>query len=169
VRTIDELESILLTTDGKGIAAKKAVLTELLVELDNKVLRIYEIENQFVIEEKAHWAVIQQRNRLREIVKLLSKELGYLVKIFEPLEAVGGLPVPGYPTLHGARKALAEAQQCPFCNVALKPSIALAQTWVAGAPDFIGETYPSIQTMSPGGPGKVINCMKCPECGYSTT
>ena len=26
-----------------------------------------------------------------------------------------------------------------------------------------------IVTMSPGGPGKLISCLKCPQCGWSVT
>lgn len=59
--------------------------------------------------------------------------------------------------------------RCPKCNVPLAPGKAIRQTWTAGAPDFIGDANPSIQTMSPGGPGKLIDCLKCPDCGWSTT
>ena len=40
---------------------------------------------------------------------------------------------------------------------------AIAQT-VSGRPDFHGG---EVVTMSPGGPGQLINCMKCSRCGHS--
>ncbi|KKW09808.1 MAG: hypothetical protein UY48_C0053G0010 [Candidatus Gottesmanbacteria bacterium GW2011_GWB1_49_7] len=46
------------------------------------------------------------------------------------------------------------------------------QTWVRGIPDFLGEpdnTQNLVQTMHAGGPGKLIHCLKCPNCGYSVT
>ena len=44
--------------------------------------------------------------------------------------------------------------------------------WVRGIPDFLGEpdnTQNLVQTMHAGGPGKLIHCLKCPNCGYSVT
>ena len=44
------------------------------------------------------------------------------------------------------------------------------QTWVAGIPDFIGDrTDTRCQTLHTGGSGKIGQCLKCPECGYSVT
>ena len=60
---------------------------------------------------------------------------------------------------------------CKHCHhergiwVQMKPGKAIEQTWVCGIPDFPGQTVGV--TMSPGGPGKLIDVMKCPECGYS--
>lgn len=45
---------------------------------------------------------------------------------------------------------------CPRCNVPMKPGIALAQTYHARG-----------MTHYPGGPGKVVECWKCPKCGGS--
>jgi hypothetical protein len=33
-----------------------------------------------------------------------------------------------------------------------------------GYPDFIGG---KCVTLSPGGPGRIVTCWKCPKCGYS--
>ena len=57
--------------------------------------------------------------------------------------------------------------RCPKCKTLLHPGIALAQTWTSGTPDFHGETRG--MTFSPGGPGKLINCYKCYDCGWSMT
>lgn len=54
----------------------------------------------------------------------------------------------------------------PGCGAPLEPGVALAQTAV-GAPDFAGDARPV--TLSPGGPGKLTPCLKCPRCGYSMT
>lgn len=37
-----------------------------------------------------------------------------------------------------------------------------------GMPDFIGDTGANaVCTMSPGGPGRLIDCLKCADCGWS--
>lgn len=58
--------------------------------------------------------------------------------------------------------------QCPKCNTEMQPGKAIQQTWTGGTPDFIGKPE-TIVTMSPGGPGKLIDCEKCPSCGFSVT
>lgn len=58
---------------------------------------------------------------------------------------------------------------CAKCEVEMVPGTALEQTWTAGTPDFIGDRSPCLQTMSPGGPGKLVPCLKCPACGRSVT
>jgi hypothetical protein len=54
---------------------------------------------------------------------------------------------------------------CKRCNTQLQPGIAIEQTW-AGYPDFVGG---EVVTLSPGGPGRVVTCWKCPKCGHSVT
>jgi hypothetical protein len=56
---------------------------------------------------------------------------------------------------------------CRKCNVEMQPGVALGQTFVGGMPDFPGEAHST--TFSPGGPGKMIDCLKCPKCGRSVT
>lgn len=55
--------------------------------------------------------------------------------------------------------------RCQCCQTELKPGIAMQST-VTGISDFIGG---ECVTLSPGGPGKVIDCLKCPQCGYSVS
>lgn len=55
---------------------------------------------------------------------------------------------------------------CAKCKIPMKPSKAIKQTYVGGTPDFPGKPE-TIVTMSAGGPGKLIDCLKCPECGKS--
>lgn len=55
--------------------------------------------------------------------------------------------------------------KCRRCDVQMVDGLALAQTLVPGAPDFIGDTEAS--TYSVGGPGELIDCWKCPSCGHS--
>jgi hypothetical protein len=55
---------------------------------------------------------------------------------------------------------------CPTCHIKLKKGIAIEQTYT-GIPDFFGSK--EIVTISPGGNGKLIPCLKCPKCGYSIT
>jgi len=54
---------------------------------------------------------------------------------------------------------------CPKCRGQLRPGKATGQTLSSGLPDLGGD----IVTMSPGGPGTLIDCMKCPSCGWSRT
>lgn len=49
----------------------------------------------------------------------------------------------------------------------MQPGLAMGQTATPGVPDFPGDREAS--TMSIGGPGKLMTCMKCPECGWSVT
>lgn len=56
---------------------------------------------------------------------------------------------------------------CKRCGGIMRPGIAMGQTWSAGIPDFPGQD--TCVTMSPGGPGRVIDCMKCEACGWSQT
>lgn len=49
----------------------------------------------------------------------------------------------------------------------MRPGIATGQTYRGGLPDFPGDKHAS--TFSAGGPGKVINCRKCQDCGWSVT
>jgi hypothetical protein len=56
---------------------------------------------------------------------------------------------------------------CRKCGGAMNPGIATGQTYTAGAPDFPGDRH--AVTMSAGGPGVVIDCMKCHACGWSVT
>ena len=55
---------------------------------------------------------------------------------------------------------------CRRCGAKMRPGIALAQTLTAGDPDFHGS---DVVTLSHGGPGTVIDCMKCSACGWSVT
>lgn len=56
---------------------------------------------------------------------------------------------------------------CVKCGATMVSGIAIEQTYTSGMPDWPGDEPDAVVTMSPGGPGKVINCMKCPECGHS--
>ncbi len=45
------------------------------------------------------------------------------------------------------------------------PGIAMGQTYTAGMPDFPGDK--DATTFSAGGPGVVVEAMKCTQCGWS--
>lgn len=60
-------------------------------------------------------------------------------------------------------KSNMETLLCRRCGGLMKPGIALEQTYT-GSPDFPGG---EVVTMSPGGPGRLVECMKCRECGWS--
>lgn len=55
--------------------------------------------------------------------------------------------------------------KCQKCGGEMNPGKALAQTFKAGSKDFPGDRYAS--TFSAGGPGKLVNCLKCQDCGHS--
>lgn len=59
------------------------------------------------------------------------------------------------------------SEQCPKCRLSLVPGLAILQTYTTSIPDFIGEDRGI--TVSPGGPGRLAECLKCPGCGYSKT
>lgn len=54
---------------------------------------------------------------------------------------------------------------CAKCGIQLVPGRAIENTAVGGAPDF--DESDMVVTMHVGGPGKMIDCLKCPGCGYS--
>ena len=54
-------------------------------------------------------------------------------------------------------------ERCRRCGGRMKPGIALEQTYT-GSTDFPGG---EVVTMSPGGPGRLVECRKCRECGWS--
>ena len=60
---------------------------------------------------------------------------------------------------------MADINICPKCAVILTKGQAIVQTYI-GTPEWKGA---EAVTMSVGGPGKLIDCMKCPQCGYSVT
>ncbi len=49
------------------------------------------------------------------------------------------------------------------CDGEMQPGAAIRQTYT-GSPDFPGG---HVVTMSPGGPGQLVPCLKCKKCGYS--
>ena len=56
---------------------------------------------------------------------------------------------------------------CRKCGAQMHEGKATQQTFVAGIKDFPSDDYAS--TYSAGGAGVIIECMKCPSCGYSVT
>lgn len=58
--------------------------------------------------------------------------------------------------------------KCKHCDVEMVPGQALQNTLVT-YPDFIGEKPGRGCTVSREGPPVLVECLKCPECGYSVT
>lgn len=58
---------------------------------------------------------------------------------------------------------IADVARCAKCNTPMQPGIAIEQTFT-GSPEFQSS---AVVTMSPGGPGKLVECLKCPHCGWS--
>lgn len=59
------------------------------------------------------------------------------------------------------------ADPCRKCGGTMKQGKALAQTYVGGMPDFEDDDHST--TFSAGGSGKMVDCMKCEDCGWSIT
>lgn len=53
----------------------------------------------------------------------------------------------------------------PNCSGSMQPGKAIQETFT-GSSDFPGG---EVITLSAGGPGKLIDCLKCNVCGYSVT
>lgn len=72
----------------------------------------------------------------------------------DPTLSGGGINDRGVDTL---------PRRCRRCNGLMKGGVAMQET-LTGTPDFPGG---AISTVSPGGPGRLIPCVKCVRCGYS--
>jgi len=55
---------------------------------------------------------------------------------------------------------------CRKCGAEMQPGKAVMQTFT-GIGDFRDRDEPV--TLSRGGPGKLIDCWKCPACGWSVS
>ena len=65
---------------------------------------------------------------------------------------------------------MATNDPCRKCGGEMRAGIAIAPTVVMGTPDFPGNTAESQgQTLSYGGPGRLVDCAKCAACGWSVT
>jgi hypothetical protein len=53
---------------------------------------------------------------------------------------------------------------CKECKTPMTSGIALMQTYT-GIGDF--HDNDAVSTLSPGGPGQIASCWKCPACGWS--
>jgi hypothetical protein len=53
----------------------------------------------------------------------------------------------------------------PKCNGDMLPGVAIGQTFT-GIADFPGC---KVVTVSQGGPGKIVQCLKCNACGHSVS
>lgn len=52
---------------------------------------------------------------------------------------------------------------CLRCDGTMAEGVAIQET-LTGVPDFPGG---AVATVSPGGPGRLVSCLKCVKCGYS--
>lgn len=56
-------------------------------------------------------------------------------------------------------------EPCRKCGGQMRDGIAIEQTF-GGIADFPGK---EVVTLSPAGPGKLVKCLKCNQCGWSMT
>ena len=75
------------------------------------------------------------------------------------------LPLCGSPSALAAHVRETLSGVCSRCYGEMRPGKAMKQT-LRGFADFPGG---DAVTLSPGGPGVLIDCMKCHKCGYSVT
>lgn len=89
----------------------------------------------------------------------------YRSKLLEALDKIKEAFVPSVVEHLGYSPRHAADQACPKCCGKMKPGKAIAQTFT-GTPEWPGA---EAVTMSVGGPGKLIDCLKCEKCGHSVT
>lgn len=65
------------------------------------------------------------------------------------------------------REMLNALRKCsrPRCNGDMLPGVAMGQTFT-GIGDFQGR---EVVTLNPGGPGVIVQCIKCTACGHSVS
>lgn len=68
--------------------------------------------------------------------------------------------------MQSGKAAEPDATKCRKCNGNMRPGTYLEQTF-SGVPDFPGDTH--AVTVSPSGPGRLAECLKCDACGHSVT
>ena len=56
--------------------------------------------------------------------------------------------------------------KCKDCKIEMVNSKALVDR-MDGIPDFIGDDF--VCTLSPSGQADLVDCWKCPGCGYGVT
>ena len=109
--------------------------------------------NQRGTESYERAALLGEIDRLRAASSVL-------VEALNTIDAVG---ITIYTKTRFAMAELSGRNQCRKCGANMQPGVAMGQTLV-GIPDM-GE----VCTVSPGGKGDLIKCIKCRECGWSTT
>lgn len=94
----------------------------------------------------------------------------HMQEFFEERAAIlqyeAGLPKEKAEALAAAELRTWQNNQCRKCGGVMEPGKAIEQTYT-GLPDFPGDRY--AVTVSPGGPGKLVDCLKCSACGWSVT
>lgn len=74
---------------------------------------------------------------------------------------------PNSPAVLGPVEPTVRQRKCsrPRCCGDMLPGVAMGQTFT-GMADFPGR---EVVTVSPGGPGVVVQCLKCNACGHSVS
>ena len=93
-------------------------------------------------------------------------EMGDSIGVFPDFDAAKAAAQAEYERRILAALTPAPQPTCRKCGGTMQPGHALAQTCTSGAPDDLGG---DAQTMSAGGPGALIDCRKCEDCGWSVT
>lgn len=121
-----------------------------------------------------HWAEDRLEARLAEVMPLFEEARDALTAISTVAAKLHGVSLTlGYRMDKvgtedwRTKTAQPNFMTCKKCNGPMKPGQAIAQTFTSGAPDFTGDKHGI--TMSAGGPGKLVDCLKCEVCGWSTT
>ena len=85
---------------------------------------------------------------------------------FEGVER-GWIDLSHTPQMRDLHDWLVTKQGCKKCGGYMIESKAIAQTFTGGILDFPSDKNPV--TFSAGGPGEMVDCMKCEQCGWSVS
>jgi len=120
---------------------------------------------QSKMRDYAEAAVLAERRRLAE---LIAEEESYLFDKHAKSPDFFGLNFSDcIAIIYGnyvRQENKPEVIFCKKCGYEMSKGIAIKQA-ATGIPDFPGSD--EVVTLSPGGPSKLIDCIKCKECGWS--
>ena len=146
-------------------------------QLRSKLIK-YDVKPEYAAVEAAlqvardgMFNAIVEATKMRPATRLYSQK--ELAGIAAMRAIVGDMPCIVYESLSiydvieaGIKEVQKQMREnCRKCDGKMLPGKALRET-LAGMADFHGG---EVVTVSPGGPGKLVDCLKCTQCGWSVT
>lgn len=127
-----------------------------MVDLDERVFPVAEFKGQWEPDDPPEWETFE--------IVLFGNEAGDYIT--DPPEIHKALEASGYRlTLEKIETQKERVMDCKKCRTEMKAGKATGQTVSGGIKDF--ESDARSITLSVGGPGVLIDCLKCPACGWS--